>query len=282
MMSFRSSLRLIRFDKPVGTLLLWFPTAWALWLAHHGMPPIKLLLLFFLGTFLMRSAGCVVNDIADRRIDSQVQRTRGRPLASGEISISQAIFLFLSLLTAAWIVLIQLPKACFIWALAALVISMIYPLCKRFFKTPQLVLGLAFSMGIPMAFVASNKPIDGIVLLLFAINFFWIIAYDTMYAMADKADDLLIGVHSTAVTFGDYERVFIGLMLTVMHLGWILLGYLIQAPLHYYLLWLLALMVLMYQQKLITSRNPTECFKAFKVSVYYGALMWMALVVSLS
>ncbi|MCE0723901.1 MULTISPECIES: 4-hydroxybenzoate octaprenyltransferase [Legionella] len=270
--------RLMRFDKPVGILLLWFPTAWALWLANKGVPPLRLFILFLCGTVFMRAAGCVINDIADRNIDKHVARTKLRPLTSGEVSLPEAFFLLIVLLFAALFILLQLPRNCFYFGLIALFISFLYPFCKRFLDAPQLILGLAFSMGIPMAYVASDLPLNGEFFLLFLINFSWILVYDTMYAMADKADDLRIGVKSTAIYFASYDRMIIGLLQGLFHGLWLCLALENQINLWFYIFWFAAGMVLMYQQKLISKRIPQECFKAFIVSVYYGALMWLAVV----
>ena len=177
--------RLLRFNKPAGTLLLWYPTAWALWFANKGVPSIKLLVLFFSGTVLMRAAGCVFNDIVDRNVDKHVARTKLRPLTSGEVGIGEAFTLLIILLLTALFVVIRLPRECFFWSIAALFITLLYPFCKRFLKAPQLILGLAFSMGIPMAYVASATNLNSQFMLLFLINFCWIVAYDTMYAMTD-------------------------------------------------------------------------------------------------
>lgn len=270
--------RLMRFDKPVGIFLLWFPTAWALWLANKGMPDIRILAIFVSGTLLMRAAGCIINDVADRNIDKHVTRTQFRPLTAGEVSVAEAFILLASLLSIALYLLIQLPKNCFYLGLIALFISFVYPFCKRFFNAPQLVLGFAFSMGIPMAFVASNVSLNSEFFLLFVINFSWILAYDTMYAMTDKIDDLRIGVKSTAIYFADYDRLIIGLLQCLFHSLWLLWATISQSGLLFYLFWLVAAMVLIYQQKLIYKREPQNCFKAFIVSIYYGALMWLAVV----
>ncbi|MCL5273094.1 MAG: UbiA family prenyltransferase [Gammaproteobacteria bacterium] len=273
--------RLTRLNKPIGILLLWCPTAWALWIANGGVPPLKLLLLFLIGTVLMRSAGCVINDIADRNIDKHVARTKCRPLTSNEIGLSETCIVLAILLFGALIVLINLPRECFYLALISVFITFLYPFCKRFLNTPQVVLGLAFSMGIPMAFVASSVAINGDLILLLVINFTWIVAYDTMYAMTDKADDILIGVKSTAIYFGIYDRFIIGFLLSFMHALWLLWALVDGMNAGFYLLWVAALGVLIYQQKLIAHRVPKECFKAFLVSAYYGALMWGAVVFGL-
>lgn len=270
--------RLMRFDKPVGILLLWFPTAWALWLANNGAPPLKLFLLFLSGTVLMRAAGCVINDIADRGIDKHIARTKLRPLTSGEISLKQALTLLGVLLFAAFLILLQLPWNSFYLGFIALFIAILYPYCKRFISAPQLVLGLAFSMGIPMAYVVSGVALNAESALLFAINFAWIVAYDTMYAMTDKEDDLKIGVKSTAIYFASSDRLIIGLLQCVSHGLWLYWALSHNTHQWFYICWAAAGLVLIYQQKLISKREPAQCFKAFIVSAYYGALMWLAVI----
>jgi 4-hydroxybenzoate polyprenyltransferase len=273
--------RLSRLNKPAGILLLWYPTAWALWIANKGIPSLKLGLLFFAGTVLMRTAGCVINDIADRNIDKHVNRTKLRPLTAGEVSLMGAFLLLLFLLFLALLVLLYLPKECFYWAIVALLITFLYPFCKRFINAPQMVLGFAFSMGIPMAYVASGVQMNGDLILLFLINFAWILAYDTMYAMADKEDDLKIGVKSSAIYFASYDRLIIGLLQFILHSLWIYWALSHNADFIFYILWLLAGMVMIYQQKLIKKRIPLQCFNAFFASVYYGGLMWLALGLSI-
>lgn len=269
--------RLMRFDKPVGILLLWFPTAWALWLANKGIPSFKLFVLFLSGTLLMRAAGCVVNDIADRNIDKHVARTKFRPLTSGEISLKEALGVLFILLFAALLVLLCLPWDCWYLGVIALFISILYPFCKRFLSAPQFILGLAFSMGIPMAYVASHAPLNAECTLLFLLNFAWIVAYDTMYAMTDKEDDLRIGVKSTAIYFASYDRFIIGLLQCLVHGLWLYWALSNKVgSIGFYALWFAAAMVLLYQQKLISKRERGQCFRAFIISVYYGALMWFA------
>lgn len=269
--------RLMRLDKPVGVLLLWFPTAWALWLANPNNPSFKLCCLFFIGTILMRAAGCVVNDIADRDIDKYVERTQSRPLTSGEISLTGAVINLLILLLGTLSLLIYLPLSCFYYALIALGTTILYPFCKRFLQAPQLILGLAFSMGIPMAYSASSASLNKDFLLLFLINFAWIVAYDTMYAMADKKDDLKLGVKSTAIYFGDYDRIIIAVLQCLVHGIWFYWAWINKVSFSFYYFWALALGILIYQQCLIKDRIPNRCLKGFLVSAYYGALMWAAL-----
>lgn len=274
--------RLTRLDKPIGILLLWYPTAWALWLANRGLPSFKLFSLFFIGTILMRSAGCAINDIADRNIDKHVSRTRLRPITSNEISVAEAFLLLALLLLAALVILFFLPVGCFYLSLIALAVVFIYPFCKRFISAPQVVLGLAFSLGIPMAYVASGTTFNADMWLLCSLNFAWIVAYDTMYAMADKEDDLKIGVKSTAIYFGEYDRLIIGLLLLFLHTLWLVWALINKVNVLFYPIWGIATFVLMYQQKLISQRIPQDCFKAFIVSNYYGACMWLAVVMAFS
>ena len=270
--------RLMRFDKPVGILLLWFPTAWALWFANKGTPSLKLLSLFLVGTVLMRAAGCVINDIADRDIDKHVTRTQFRPITSGEVTLKEACIILGLLLFSALLIVINLPLNCFYLSLIALFISFLYPFSKRFFNAPQLLLGLAFSMGIPMAYVASNAVLNIDFIILFLINFAWIVAYDTMYAMTDKADDLRLGVHSTAIFFGKFDTCIIGILQCFFHGLWLYWGLRHESGIWFYLFWFAASLVLVYQQKLLYEGDRTKCFKAFIVSIYYGLLMWLGVV----
>jgi 4-hydroxybenzoate polyprenyltransferase len=272
--------RLSRFHKPAGTLLLWAPTAWALWLANQGHPSIRLVLLFFLGTVVMRAAGCVMNDIADRHIDSHVERTKTRPLTSGEVSLVEALGLLILYLMIALIILLQLPDTCFYYAILALAVTVIYPFCKRFLEAPQLILGIAFSMGIPMAYAASEVTPDMTMMYLLLLNFFWILAYDTQYAMVDRVDDLLIGVKSTAVLFGKKDTLIIGLFHGVTQILWLVLATNYGLSGSFYLGWVIATMLLMYQQKLTYLREENRCWQAFISNGWYGLIMWGALLVS--
>lgn len=270
--------RLMRVDKPIGFVLLWAPTAWALELAAGGMPSWRLLFYFFLGTLCMRSAGCVVNDMADRHFDGHVERTRHRPLATGELGLFEALCVLGVLLSvAAWVVL-QLPQRCLGYALLALLVTILYPFTKRFFFAPQWVLGVAFSMGIPMAYVATDVALDGSMWGLFVLNMVWILAYDTTYALIDREDDRHLGIHSTALLFEPYERLILALLLSCVHLGWLVLAWHITMTGWFYLVWLVAGVVLMYQFFLITRRERTAMMSAFKTNAWYGLLMWGALV----
>jgi len=269
--------RLARFDKPAGILLLWAPTAWALWFANHGHPSIKLVLIFLLGTILMRAAGCIINDIADRDIDCHVERTKHRPLACGEVSLGECLMVLSCLLLGALILLIFLPLSCLRFALIALLVTVIYPFCKRFISAPQMVLGVAFSMGIPMAYVASGVAFDAVFWVLCLLNFLWIMAYDTAYAMVDKPDDQLIGVRSTAIWFGSYDRLVVTCLLALVHLFWLLLGLYLVLSWFFYFVWLMATFLLAWEVYLIRSDDRKQIFQAFMLNAWYGIIMWLAI-----
>lgn len=268
----------MRAHKPVGTLLLWFPTAWALWIANQGTPPVLLTIYFLLGTIFMRAAGCVVNDMADRHIDKHVSRTHKRPLTSGEVTLGEALTLTFFLLLAALFIVLQLPKACFYYAIAALFITVLYPFCKRFFQAPQLVLGLAFSMGIPMAYVASGLAPNTTTIILFLLNFAWIVSYDTMYALADREDDLRIGVKSTAILFAHYDRLIIALLQISFHTAWFYVVLIMQPSALFYVCWTAGFFLLIYQQYLLSQRNARAYMQAFSSNVWYGLVMWIAFI----
>lgn len=267
-----------RLDKPVGIWLLWAPTAWALWLA--GRPDFRVVALFFLGTIIMRTAGCVINDIADRDIDIHVQRTKERPLTSGRLSLVQSLSFLLILLVFALAIVIQLPKFCFYYALIALCIVFIYPFCKRFLHGPQLILGIAFSLGIPMAYVAEGQAPNRMTLLLMLINFLWTVAYDTEYALADKEDDVLIGVRSTAIWFGRHAQTIIGLLQVSTHSLWLILAKMLMFSSSFYLIWFIAGCLFIYQHFLLAERSPKAYTQAFLSNTWYGLLLWLALVIA--
>lgn len=225
----------------------------------------------------MRSAGCILNDMADRNIDPHVKRTKNRPLASKQVSMKAAMILLATLLLLALAILLQLPKPCILYALVSVALTVIYPFCKRFFAAPQLVLGLAFSMGIPMAYAASGIPQTYTTLLIFTLNFLWIVAYDTIYAMADREDDLKIGVRSTAILFAPYDKCIILLLHTSMQALWLVLAYVHTFNLSFYFAWGLASLVLMHQQRLIRTKNNPDYLHAFSSNGLYGLIFWVAL-----
>jgi len=217
-------LKLARFDRPIGIWLLLWPTLWAVYIAGNGNPPLRILLVFGAGVVLMRAAGCVINDIADRKVDGQVARTKERPLATGRIQTREAAAFFILLLALAASLLLFLNKATFYWALGAVAIASLYPFMKRYTYLPQVVLGAAFSWGIPMAFVAQGKAPGPECWLIFAGNLCWTVAYDTYYAMADREDDLKAGIKSTAILFGDMDLLMIGMLQAIFLFALWLLG----------------------------------------------------------
>ena len=271
-------LQLIRFDKPIGTLLLLWPTLWALWIAAGGVPDLKLLVIFCLGTFLMRSAGCVINDLADRDFDGSVTRTRERPLVTGAVSARDAVLLFLGLLLLAFALVLMTNRLTVLLALPAVALASTYPFMKRYTHLPQVVLGAAFSWSIPMAFAAQQGTLPPPLWLLYGANLLWTIAYDTQYAMVDRDDDLLIGVKSSAILFAGHDRLAIALLqlacLCLLYAAGIAFG---LGP--YYLLGLLlAAGLFAYHQYLIREREPDACFRAFLHNSWVGATVFLALV----
>lgn len=275
-------LRLMRLDRPVGTLLLLWPTLAALWLAAGQSPPASLLTVFVVGTFLMRSAGCVINDIADRNVDPHVQRTRDRPLATGAISLRQAIALFVLLCLAAAVLLLFLNRPARLLAAAGLGIAALYPFLKRWTHLPQLGLGLAFSWGIVMAFAAVTGRVPAAGWLMFAASTAWIVAYDTMYAMTDRADDLEVGVKSTAILFGRFDRLAVAALQACTLAGFSALGLFYPFGVWYPSGMVTVLGLFAYQQVLIRERQPAACFKAFRNNTWVGFSLFAAVVAELS
>ena len=272
-------LRLMRLHRPVGTLLLLWPTLAALWIAAEGWPGLDLLAPFVAGTLLARSAGCVVNDIADRRFDGAVQRTRDRPLPAGEIPLAGAWALLLALGAACALVAWMLNPLARALAVGGAAVAAAYPFCKRWTHWPQAALGVAFSWGIPMAFAAATGTVAADAWLLFAASFVWIIAYDTLYAMVDREDDLRIGVKSTAVLFGNADRAVVA-ALQAAALGllvWLGARLAFALPYHFGLAAIAALFA--YQQWLIRRRERAACLRAFGNNVWVGFALFAAVVV---
>ena len=275
-------LRLMRFDRPIGALLLLWPTLWALWLAGDGRPNAVIVAIFIVGTFVMRAAGCVINDYADRDIDPHVARTRNRPLASGELSVRQALATFALLLLVALVLVLQLNPLTQLLSLFAVFIAALYPFSKRITHLPQLVLGVAFSWGIPMAYAALNGVVPMEAWWLFAANFAWIVAYDTQYAMVDRDDDLRIGVKSTAILFGRYDNRIVALLHLVCLMLLALLGWQRDFTLPFYLALTAALAFAIYQQYLCKNRNRQQCLRAFRNNNWFGAAVFLGLVLELA
>jgi 4-hydroxybenzoate polyprenyltransferase len=275
-----SCLKLARFDKPVGIFLLLWPTLWGLWIANHGKPPMSLVIIFCLGTVLMRAAGCVINDMADRRFDGFVKRTAQRPLVSGALSLKEASYFLSFLLALAGLLLLFLNTFCMILAVFGAFLTLIYPFCKRLIQIPQAVLGFAFSWGILMAFAASVGTLPPISFALLIICYCWILSYDTAYAMADKEDDLKIGIKSMAIFLGDYDKTVIHGLQLFISFAWIGVAVNQNFSWFFYLFYLLATLLFVYQYFLIRSRNPEQCFQAFLNNQWYGLIMFLAVVFS--
>ena len=270
--------RLMRVDRPVGTLLLLWPTLAALWIAAEGLPPIGILAAFVAGTFLARSAGCVINDIADRKVDGHVERTRDRPLPKGEVSLSEALLLLGVLAALCLAIVLTLNVAARGLALAGAGIAAAYPFLKRWTHWPQAALGAAFSWGIPMAFAAVNGTTDGIAWLLFGASLLWIVAYDTLYAMVDRDDDLVVGIKSTAILFGAADRAAVG-ALQLATVGVLVgLGVIAGFADGWYLGVAVALGLFVYQQHLIRNRDRDACFRAFGNNVWVGFALFAGVV----
>lgn len=265
--------RLTRLDKPIGIWLLMWPTLWGLLIAGQGQPDLHVVAVFVLGTILMRSAGCALNDIADRHWDGAVARTQARPLATGEISVKEAYLVAVILALIAFALVCTLGWKVVAWSVPALFLAISYPYTKRFLAIPQAYLGLAFGFGIPMTFVALQGQVPAVAWWLLLANMFWSIAYDTAYAMVDRADDLKIGIRSSAITFGRFDVSAIMGCFIVMML--ILAGVAIYAGFawSFWLGWLLACVLIARQYKLISKRDPQQCFKAFLDNVWIGAAL---------
>ncbi|HEX4870450.1 MAG TPA: 4-hydroxybenzoate octaprenyltransferase [Moraxellaceae bacterium] len=270
-------LRLARFDRPIGIWLLLWPTLWAVYVAGDGRPPLAIIAVFSLGVVLMRAAGCVINDLADRDFDGQVWRTRERPLASGRIKAREAAAFFILLLALAASLLLFLNRATFYWSFGAVLLASLYPFMKRYTHLPQVVLGAAFSWGIPMAFVAQGKTPGPECWLIFAGNLCWTVAYDTWYAMADREDDLKAGIKSTAILFGDMDLMIIGSLQAMFLLAlWMLAGRLgLGWP------FLVALAgaagLFAWQFRVAGDREPQPCLQAFLHNHWVGATVFAGL-----
>jgi 4-hydroxybenzoate polyprenyltransferase len=273
---------LIRLDKPIGTLLLLWPTLWALWLASSGVPNPAVLLIFVLGTFLMRSAGCAMNDYADRDFDQHVMRTQGRPVTSGKISGKEAVGVALALALLAFLLILPLNDFTKELSVLALLVAFIYPFTKRFFAMPQAVLGIAFGFGIPMAYAAVLDFIPLEAWVLFVGNIFWAIAYDTAYAMVDREDDIRLGLRTSAITFGRYDVLAIGLSYAILFVSQLWVANLASLSNYFLVGWCAALACAIYHMKLVSTRKREECFQAFRHNNWLGGFLFLGIVLGLS
>lgn len=285
-MSFLDRLRayayLIRLDKPIGTLLLLWPTLWALWLASSGMPDLNTLFIFVVGTFLMRSAGCAMNDYADRDFDRHVQRTKDRPVTSGKISGKEAVVVALALALIAFLLIQPLNVFTKQLSVLALAVAFLYPFTKRFFAMPQAILGIAFGFGIPMAYAAILDFIPLEAWVLFVGNIFWAIAYDTAYAMVDREDDLRLGLRTSAITFGKHEVAAIGICYCILFITQLWVAQLADLSNYFLVGWLMALACAIYHMQLVSTRKREECFLAFRHNNWLGGFLFLGIVLGLS
>ena len=276
-MKWQAVKQITRIDKPIGIYLLLWPTFWALWVAAHGFPHPQLLLIFSLGVVVMRSAGCVINDFADRKVDGQVKRTDQRPLVSGQMTSEQALMLFGFLIGIAFVLVLQLSWYTIQLSIFALLLAASYPFMKRFTHLPQVVLGIAFSWGMIMAFAEVEGRIPTVAWLLFLANLCWTIAYDTMYAMVDRDDDEKIGVKSTAILFGQYDKKIIGL-LQLLTLGLLFTaGEMVAFGWPYQLSLVIGAGIFCYQQMLIANRDRDACFQAFLNNHVFGMVVFLGI-----
>ena len=272
--------RLMRLHRPIGTFLLLWPTLWALWLATAGHPSPKLFVVFVAGVFVMRAAGCVANDFADRGFDPHVMRTRDRPLATGEVSVKEALGLFLVLGLIAFCLVLTLNTLWVELAVIGLALAVSYPFMKRYTYLPQPYLGLAFGWGIPMAYAAAKGSVPPEGWLIFIANILWATVYDTMYAMVDRRDDIKIGVKSTAILFGAMDKTIIGVLQGLLLLNLVLVGTRLELGGAYYVGLVFALGFALYEQYLIRKREPEKCFQAFLNNNWFGAAVFAGILLN--
>jgi 4-hydroxybenzoate polyprenyltransferase len=271
--------RLMRLDKPIGTLLLLWPTLCALWLAARGAPRGSLVLIFVVGTLVMRSAGCAMNDWADRDFDGRVARTANRPLAQGVIAPWEALVVAAAGVLVAFVLVLFTNRATMLWSIPALAIAIVYPFVKRFFAIPQAFLGIAFSFGIPMAYAAVRDHVPPLAWTLLAINLFWVVAYDTEYAMVDRADDAKIGIRTSALTFGRADVIAVGISYAIYLAGMVFIGRVYALGAIYYAALAIALLIAVYHLWIIRNRDPAACFRAFLGNHWLGMAVFAGIAV---
>jgi len=266
--------KLMRLDKPIGTLLLLWPTLWALWIASDGRPDAMTFAIFCVGTLLMRSAGCVMNDLADRNFDAHVERTKDRPLAAGLVSVKEALWLAAGLTIGAFCLVLAFNRFTIVLSFVALGLAATYPFTKRFFSMPQAYLGVTFGFGIPMAFAAVGNQLPALAWWLLLANIFWVIAYDTEYAMVDRDDDLRIGIKTAAITLGHFDVAAVMLCYAAMLAVLAMIGMKLQFGLYYYLGLAAAGLIMLYHYTLIRERRREGCFKAFLHNNWVGGVVF--------
>ncbi len=275
---FRLYLDLIRWDRPAGWLLLLWPSLSALWVAAGGWPGWHLLIVFVLGTILMRSAGCCLNDVADRDFDKHVKRTAQRPVTAGNVSVREALVLGAVLALLAFGLVLTTNRVAVAWSFAALAVAIVYPFAKRFFAMPQAVLGVAFSFGIPMAFAAVQQQVPPLAWGLLVGNLFWVLAYDTEYAMVDRDDDLKIGMKTSAITLGRWDVAAVMSFYVIQLLIWTVLLVERLAPWAWFLALMAAVAQIVWHHRLIRERTREGCFKAFRVNHWFGFTVFAGVV----
>ncbi|HEX7342400.1 MAG TPA: 4-hydroxybenzoate octaprenyltransferase [Rhodanobacteraceae bacterium] len=273
---------LTRMDRPIGALLLLWACWWALWLAAGDFPPWKLLVIFTVGVFVMRSAGCAINDFADRKLDPQVQRTAGRPIASGRVKPWEAIVVFVVLLAIAFVLVLLTNRLTVELSFVGAALAACYPFTKRYTHLPQVVLGAAFGWSIPMAFAAVLGHVPPLGWLLFLGNVLWSVIYDTEYAMVDREDDIRAGAKSTAILFGELDRVIIGMLMAVFVLTMVMVGHRAHLAWPWWLGLLLAVVLFGWQQWLLRDRSRAHCLAAFRNNNWVGFVLWLGLLVALA
>ncbi len=274
--------RLMRLDKPIGIYLLLWPTLWALFLAADGLPRFDLLIIFLLGVVIMRSAGCVINDYADRKIDKLIKRTQHRPITSGEVSAKSALVLFFVMMLAAFGLVLMTNSLTIQLAFAAAGLAIIYPFTKRWTHLPQFILGLAFAMSVPMAFAATNNNVPEGAWWIFSATVIWTVIYDTMYAMADREEDVKIGVKSTAILFDKYDKLIIGLLQICLLLILLEISEVFNLNIFYDISVILSAFLMIYHQNLIRNREKTACFQAFLHNNFIGMVIFIGILVHLA
>lgn len=279
-MRLREYTLLMRLHRPIGILLLLWPTLWGLWTAAEGLPNWLVFIVFVSGVVLMRSAGCVINDYADRNFDARVERTRQRPLVQKRVSSKEALVLFVVLALTAFMLVLLMNRLTIYLSFAAVVLAASYPFMKRYTHLPQFYLGMAFGWAIPMAFAAQGNSIPPVAWVLFAANVFWAVAYDTAYAMVDRDDDIKIGVKSTAILFGRYDRFMIGLCHALCLVLLVLVGQLMKLDMIFYVSLIVAAGIAGYQQLLISRRDKKKCFQAFLNNNWFGLVVFLGFVLS--
>jgi 4-hydroxybenzoate polyprenyltransferase len=275
----RAFLELMRFNKPVGTLLLLWPTLWALWIAADGFPSIAVLIIFVLGVIVMRAAGCVINDYADRKVDGGVTRTRNRPLVDGRIDPQEALILFGGLCFSAFFLVLMTNRLTIALSFGGVAIATIYPFVKRYSHLPQVVLGAAWAWSIPMAYAAQTGTLVKEIWVLYFAVVLWTVAFDTFYAMVDRKDDVKVGIKSTAILFGDLDLFWIGVLQALTLLGLVVTGDAFKLGMIYFGGVLAVGLLFIYQQIIARHRQPEACFKAFRNNQWVGVVLFIAIVV---